>query len=85
MNWIRVKDKLPKKRDIVIGYDQYYGHIGECHIAPWNPERLVFLKSEDCDITHWQPLPDPPAEALTDDSEDPQLTSMREDLNINPT
>lgn len=28
--------------------------------------RMVLLESDDCDITHWRPLPDPPGGEASD-------------------
>lgn len=50
--WIRCKDKLPEHKGLYIIYSNEY--------------KLVdFYFFEDCfrdDITHWQPLPEPPKE-----------------------
>ncbi len=45
-----------------IGYDRFYNRIGEC---VGNGSRLVFIdgQKDDCDITHWMPLPQPPKAA----------------------
>lgn len=60
MEWIKVEDKMPTERastDFVLGYDCFYGRIG---IAYFNGRRLVLSDSDDCEITHWMPLPEPP-------------------------
>lgn len=59
--WIKVSDRLPEQGNRVIGYDAFYDRVGEAVIASWNASRLVFIDSDDCDITHWQPFPDRPA------------------------
>jgi hypothetical protein len=55
----------PKKGSGCIGYDQYYGRVGEAYFegrkndfGEWS---LKFIDSDDCHITHWMPLPKPPA------------------------
>jgi hypothetical protein len=58
--WIRVEDRLPEKGDYVIGYDGVSERVGEAVLCPWNPTRIIFHNSDDCCITHWQPMPEPP-------------------------
>lgn len=70
MNWISVKDKLPDNagwcNDIVLFWDCkvktcrigcYDYEMGDWTELPWSNGRLI-LKFED--VTHWQPLPEPP-------------------------
>lgn len=60
-NWISIKERLPdssKDGRRVIGYDEFYGRIGEAQLASWNKQRLIFIDSDDCHITHWQPFPE---------------------------
>ncbi len=60
MEWIKVEDRMPSKRastDLVLAYDQFYHRMG---LAYFNGIRLVLTDGDDCDITHWMPLPEPP-------------------------
>jgi hypothetical protein len=58
--WIRVEDRLPEKGDYVIGYDGVSERVGEAYLCSWNDKRLIFADDDDCFITHWQPMPEPP-------------------------
>jgi len=61
MEWIAVDDRLPDRHTNVIGYDAFYGKINIAEITPYGDgDRLIFLWNDDCNITHWQPLPEPP-------------------------
>lgn len=59
MEWISVKDELPKKECIAIGYqnEMIIGWIGNNGIYGFvcesDGEQLT-------DVTHWMPLPEPP-------------------------
>lgn len=64
MNWINVKDKLPKTGEYVLGYgeksslhgqnyDQVRLNTDGCWCAVYNYTHLH--------VTHWMPLPDPPS------------------------
>lgn len=55
--WIPVEERLPARYETVIGRDQFYGRVGEAHIAGWGEPHLVFIDSDDCSITHWRPFP----------------------------
>lgn len=64
--WIRVSEQLPRMHQPVWGYDRYYQIQGEAY---WDGRkednglpRLVFADSDDCHITHWQPLPGDPVD-----------------------
>lgn len=58
MKWISVEEKMPELEygATVIGYDSFYGRIAAAYVRN---ERLVFLDSDDCNITHWVNLPAP--------------------------
>ncbi len=58
-DWIRVDERLPDPGERVLGYDQFYGRIGEAELG-YSPGQLVFIDDDDCLITHWMPLPNPP-------------------------
>lgn len=64
--WIRVDDSTPVSTTL-IGYDEFYGRIGECFWEPgrrcdYGAPRLVFVDSDDCHITHYRLMPtDPPS------------------------
>lgn len=56
--WIAVSDELPKVYDTpVLGYDEFYGQIG---LVIFQRGRLVFERVDDCSISHWMSLPEPP-------------------------
>lgn len=60
-DWIYCSNALPEPEQRVIGYDLYYGRIGEAVLASGersNPH-LVFIDSSDCFIMLWTPLPRP--------------------------
>ena len=68
--WIKIEDgcEMPGHGRAVIGYDQFYGHIGPCswygRLDDHGHQRMTFDdgQKDDCHITHWMPLPEPPAE-----------------------
>lgn len=57
--WISVKDRLPKIGQRVILFDSNgFGSLsGRLLSAGWYLERELDLSAN---ITHWQPLPEPP-------------------------
>jgi hypothetical protein len=61
--WIPV-DSSPPGGQTCIGFDRFYNRVGECE---GNGKRLVFIdgQKDDCDITHWMPLPEPPKASET--------------------
>jgi hypothetical protein len=66
-DWIATKNKLPRQDISVIGYDVFYGRIGEARLVDWGKrDHLVFVDSDDCHITHWMPLPEPPGDSNND-------------------
>jgi hypothetical protein len=60
MTWISVKDRLPQHRVDVLVYCQQK----ECAvIKPELQEGRIFWQDDagySYDVTHWQPLPEPP-------------------------
>lgn len=58
-DWINVNELLPGDEP-VIGFDKFYTRVGEARLSSWDKKRLVFIDSDDCYITHWQPFPSPP-------------------------
>jgi hypothetical protein len=59
MEWINVKDKMPKDYDSVLIYDQrvemavgYWNKL----FAKWYGTQTLILR----EVTHWRPLPEPP-------------------------
>ena len=62
MKWISVKDSLPAPEVRVLAFDTHYNEIGIASFWEWS-DRFIFEEDEDdCNITHWMPLPDPPTE-----------------------
>jgi len=65
-DWIKVTERAPKRDRAVIGYDRFYNRVGEAFNTgrkdDYGEPRLVFVDSDDCHITHWQPMPDEPKE-----------------------
>lgn len=64
--WIDVNDKMPKKgqdflvycASLDIQYCAYFGHYAYSdRMAFYSTEMDAIIK----DVTHWQPLPEPPA------------------------
>lgn len=53
--WISVKDELPEDGEYVLGY--YYNG---CDIFQFNGGFFLINLNRNRDITHWQPLPNPP-------------------------
>ena len=58
--WIAVGERIPSGYAPVIAYDEFYGIRGEAtfHQGKWS---FVGSQKDDCSITHWQPLPEPPS------------------------
>ena len=56
--WIACEEQVPGGQ-ACLGYDRFYNRVGECE---GNGARLVFVdgQKDDCDITHWMPLPSAP-------------------------
>jgi hypothetical protein len=74
MEWISVKDRLPKENDIVIVRD--FDHVGIGRLesigsgyyqwAVGEMDGVIYLHGSQFDrITHWMPLPDPPDDSAT--------------------
>ena len=65
-NWISVEDELPDYYNLVmiyVGYDVTFGWLVKNNWHNWR----YFSDSEvdmiwSNDVTHWQPLPEPPSE-----------------------
>lgn len=58
--WIPVTERLPKKRTRAWTWD---GHKArELVYLPWVSMWVDDAKRKYPDVTHWQPLPDPPEE-----------------------
>ena len=60
MKWTPITEKMPDGDEHVIGFDEFYGRVGEAVVCPWNASRLHFIDDDDCNITHWQPFPNAP-------------------------
>lgn len=64
--WISVKERLPENTNNVLIYGGY-GYIiayrdivGNCWEPIWVDQETGTPYVMDCDVTHWQPLPEPP-------------------------
>ena len=66
MEWINIKDRMPKEKEWVIYYDPQLtysnGRIQYC-IGFYMGDDWKYWESdglESITVTHWQPLPEPP-------------------------
>jgi hypothetical protein len=59
LNWVPVRDRLPRVMEKVLAFDPHMPIIQSARHdgTAWNCEGLDFLRP-----THWMPLPPPPAE-----------------------
>ncbi len=66
--WISVEDRLPEKNQDVLTFDSE-GYIDVC-VYEFREDGNVFMVTDTCsvlkNVTHWQPLPQPP---LTNDKQ----------------
>lgn len=60
MGWISVKDRLPERDGSYIVHSSKSGSVFVAHF--WAGHRRWSQKSHNKYITHWMPLPEPPAE-----------------------
>lgn len=68
MNWISVKDRLPKERQFVLAYQPHKSNrcrqLILCRINnSWyelNENNKIDINGFYNSITHWMPLPEPP-------------------------
>lgn len=65
MEWINVKERLPNEKEYVLLYDRQVDLVFEGKLLPSNffySDRSGYTKDLDdnCDITHWMPLPEKP-------------------------
>ena len=60
--WISVEDRLPEKNEDVLTFDSE-GYIDVC-VYEFREDGNVFMVTDTCsvlkNVTHWQPLPQPP-------------------------
>lgn len=68
-NWISVKDRLPELGDVVLIAGNGYVHCGvygsKYYANKWyevNYDRYGDEEEIYYNVTHWQPLPEPPKE-----------------------
>ncbi len=66
-NWIPVAKSQPRPLDPCIGFDEFYGRVGEAYYSgrkdDFGEPRFRFVDSDDCHITHWMPMPKKPSKA----------------------
>jgi len=65
MEWISVKDRLPEPNDYVLLYDSSLNLVYEGKLLAsdfYYSERAGYSADigDDCEVTHWMPLPEPP-------------------------
>jgi hypothetical protein len=60
--WISVDDKLPATRKTVLIYDEYEGVSAGYYDSDYAKFRSIDDVYRPCNVTHWQPLPEPPKE-----------------------
>ena len=63
-DWISVEDRLPKKGELMLCYSKSEGIVSDSYDwATHSNDCIYFNGTKDdyrVDITHWQPLPQPP-------------------------
>lgn len=61
--WVAVEEWPEEAGCVAIGYDVFYGRVGEVERSP-GKTRWVFIdcQKDDCDVTMVRPLPPPPAQ-----------------------
>jgi hypothetical protein len=65
MKWIRVEDELPQLRTYVIGYVVNLFGKGKnyvCEVYFSSQQKWLLEERDECTVTHWMPLPEPPTE-----------------------
>ena len=66
MEWISVKDKMPRINEVVLVYDKFIEDVSIGYISEFLGERTVWIidygESVSDTVTHWMPLPEPPKE-----------------------
>ena len=65
--WISVKDRLPEEQQCILAYEKDYGvmwgdYQGIKYSQPVWIVRKQGLIIRTTEVTHWQPLPEPPNE-----------------------
>lgn len=65
--WISVKDRLPEEQQCILAYEKDYGvmwgdYQGIKYSQPVWIVRKQGLIIRTTEVTHWQPLPEPPKE-----------------------
>lgn len=68
--WISCKDKMPEEYKTVLVYEKDYGvMIGELEKKFFDTQYFIARKSglilRTTEVTHWQPLPEPPKDGDT--------------------
>lgn len=63
--WISCQDKMPEEYKTVLVYEKDYGvMVGELEKKFFDTQYFIARKSglilQTTEVTHWQPLPDPP-------------------------
>ena len=66
MEWISVKDKMPRINEVVLVYDKFIEDVSIGYISEFLGYRVVWIidygQSVSDEVTHWMPLPEPPKE-----------------------
>lgn len=65
--WISVEDRLPATRKTVLIYDEYEGVSAGYYDSDYAKFRSIEDVYRSCNVTHWQPIPEPPKEGEQND------------------
>ena len=66
-HWIRVKDRLPVAKEVVLAYESAFDSMSMAFRLPDTEEFINVGDYYALDaVTHWMPLPEPPKEAHND-------------------
>lgn len=62
-NWISIEDRLPNAGDTVLAYVKHnYSDDGFRAYRVYEFDEYFLGMGNLCEVTHWQPLPEPPKE-----------------------
>lgn len=61
--WIKCSEQLPTTRQTILIYDEYEGVCAGYYDSDYAKFRAVDDIFRSLNVTHWQPLPEPPKES----------------------